>query len=290
MDIMGQLSGGELKEVSSQEFAIDADFGKLVSLIYRNSCIGDGGDSDVSDSMSTPAQSPSGPASPLPFLQEDQEDQVQQIQREVDNVDDMFGDDNLDNMDFEDGMLFEGPNYAVNFNRNIEVVHNDLEFDEGVVRESLYRVHFDQSWENRTLTSIFTDLTELLGGIIERLRTSYDEADLVRFFITNSAFYSPQGKGLMPLRDLTLEQVLAHLEEILQSDQDLFLDEPLEIHVAVIRNPRGAGRRTGMDGLFTSFSMRARHLGWSRKRSRYTTWASQARSSAGFSSALSSRK
>ena len=142
---MGRLSGGELKEVSSQEFVMDEDFGKLVSLIYRNNCIGDGGDSDLSDlsdSLSTPPQSPRVRDSPLQFMEEEDDDiqQVQQVQQEDEEGNPMFPDGVLDNMDFEDGMLFEGPNYAVNFYRNMEIRRNDREFADGVVRESIYKV------------------------------------------------------------------------------------------------------------------------------------------------------
>ena len=37
------------------------------------------------------------------------------------------------------------------------------------------------------------------------------------------------------------------MESLLQSDDDLFLDEPLEIHVGVIRNPLVAGLSTGVN-------------------------------------------
>ena len=41
-----------------------------------------------------------------------------------------------------------------------------------------------------------------------------------------------------------------HLRTILQSDESLVLDEPLEVQVAVIKNPQGAGRYKSLMYIF----------------------------------------
>ena len=58
-------------------------------------------------------------------------------------------DDNDNDEDMEGNMIFEGPDYSVNFHRSINVQNiRDLEFDGGAARETVYRVHLNANWVN----------------------------------------------------------------------------------------------------------------------------------------------
>ena len=150
--------------------------------------------------------------------------------------------------DIEPHMIFDGPDYAVNFHRHIDIRNvRDIEFDGGAARETVYSVHFNVNWAGVTLKDIMGDLERVLERIIMRLTESYSGQDLVRFFIQNEAFYSPHTTGLIPLHQLSIFKIIELMESLLQSDEDLYLDEPLEIHVGVIRNPLAAGLSGGVN-------------------------------------------
>ena len=115
-------------------------------------------------------------------------------------------------------------------------------FGDGVAREEVYGVHFNNvNWANVRLMDVLDDFFELLNAIVESWTQFYEGHDLVRIYISNRAFNVPVTAGLIPLRDFDVASILQRLEEILQSETDLVLEEGLEMHIAVIRLPRGNG-------------------------------------------------
>ena len=142
---------------------------------------------------------------------------------------------------FEEDMIFSGEGYNVNFYGNLRLQYRRGQvFGDGVAREEVYGVHFNNAnWANVRLTDVLDDFFELLNAIVERLTRSYEGHDLVRIYISNRAFNVPVTAGLIPLRDFDVASILQRLEEILQSETDLVLEEGLEMHIAVIRLPRG---------------------------------------------------
>ena len=216
---------------------LDSDLADLLDLVRANQLTGDGGVDEDDDEAHSSLEG---------------EDETGEERATDGDSDGDKSRDSLENLDWEDEMLFEGDDYGVELHRNVPVAMHTKEFGGGAIRECIYRVRFDQSWRNRSLADIFAQLTALIEGIIERLNRSYAPVDLVRFFISNTAFFSPQCIGLLKLRELTIGKIMAHLEQILQSDRDIFLDEPIELHVAVVRNPRGDGPPRDLTGLFSS--------------------------------------
>ena len=157
-------------------------------------------------------------------------------------------DNTLDNADFHEGMIFEGEDFNVNFRRNIPINARHRDFQDGAVREIVYNVNFDQSWNNVALGEVIGDLLNVFQAIIDKLKECYNPSDLVRFYISNRAFNAPRNLGLMPLKDMNVGQVEMYLRTILQSDENIFLDETLEIQVAVVRNPQGTGKKDPKKG------------------------------------------
>jgi len=164
------------------------------------------------------------------------------------DVDDNGGGEEEEDRGYEENMLFDGGDYNVDFHRFINVRRQGgLVFAGGVARETVYRVRFNADWAGVSLREIVGGLERVFESIIYRLNQSYNDHDLVRFFIQNDSFYTPHSLGLMPLHQVNVLSLLALIENLLQSDEDLFLDRPLEIHVGVIRNPLGGNRPDGVN-------------------------------------------
>ena len=101
-------------------------------------------------------------------------------------------DNTLDNADFHEGMIFEGEDFNVNFRRNIPINARHRDFQDGAVREIVYNVNFDQSWNNVALGEVIGDLLNVFQAIIDKLKECYNPSDLVRFHISNRAFNAPR--------------------------------------------------------------------------------------------------
>ena len=217
----------DVEELELEELHDGNEMKLLMDILYDNNIVGEGGDREGGGGGGG-----GGGGENVPIVND-----------AVDDDDDGGGDG-----DFEDNMIFDGPDYSVNFHRHIDVKNiRDLEFDGGAARETVYRVHLDANWSGVNLRDIMGGLEGVIEDILERLRESYNPFDLVRFFIQNEAFYSPHTLGLMPLHQINIFRILELLETLLQSDDELYLDEALEIHVGVIRNPLGAGRGDGLN-------------------------------------------
>lgn len=142
-------------------------------------------------------------------------------------------------------MVFEGGDFSVAFGGNRQVGLTETlraSFEAGTVTESIYKVVFKHHLLDMKLLDIMQAIEDAITAVINRLHQCYNPTDLVRVCIVAPNFHVPHSLELQPIRELTLNQILELLENILQSDEDLPLTDGFEIHVAVARNPLGRGR------------------------------------------------
>ena len=223
----------EVKTTSCSQTG-DRDLARLLNILMMNRMSGDGvadegysrvtggeeEEEEEDDAMEGlfSTQSTDRPPSRVEGVEEVRGGAEAELIPEDEGNDPQFSQNSVDGWDWNDDMIYGGDDYSVQLYRNIVVHHEDRIFDGGVVTECIYKVHFDRSWRNKSLQEIFGRLTAVIEEIIEKLRVSYAPRDLVRFYISNPAFFSPQCIGLIPLEELTIGLVMAHLEQILQTN------------------------------------------------------------------------
>ena len=162
-------------------------------------------------------------------------------------------DDDDDSRLSSDETEFDGDNFSLRLHgREIIDVSRvlNLQFGDGLVQEVIYRVQLNDEFSNSRFIDIMGSLHVVFTSILERLNQRYRPTDIARVFINNEKFHVPLSTGLMALRDMTVSKIMDMLEAVLQSDEDLFIEQGIEIHVAVARNPLG-GKGGKLRYLFT---------------------------------------
>jgi hypothetical protein len=137
----------------------------------------------------------------------------------------------------------EGFNVHLHGNELIEVGENVFGGDERWVVENIYSVNLGADYENRRIVDVLADLRRVFEEVIERMRRYNNHNDVARIFINTAEMYSPIIVGLMPLGQLTVNDIIIAIEEKLQSEEELKINSTLIIHAAVARIPRGKGRK-----------------------------------------------
>ncbi|KAJ8030237.1 hypothetical protein HOLleu_26586 [Holothuria leucospilota] len=97
----------------------------------------------------------------------------------------------------------------------------------------------------------------VLGKIIEKLIETLTDGmsghDMVRKVISSELLDTPISLPFVRRRDLSVERIMAHIEKILQSHQEIILDEVLHLNFIHLKIPCGGGnngiRNPGVDVL-----------------------------------------
>ena len=88
-------------------------------------------------------------------------------------------------------------------------------------------------------TILITAVSEILGemyimfiDLLVDLRNELQNGDLVRLY---PVLHIPIVIPARPIEDLTVEDIMTDVEKVLQSEEELKLDNQFEIHVGILR-------------------------------------------------------
>lgn len=115
------------------------------------------------------------------------------------------------------------------------------------MEESIYEVRVDKEKAPSGITSIsLSSILHLSECLFKRLITvttrGFSPSDKIRFCIFSEALDRPISTCLMNISDASVEKILAAVMKVLQSKDEIPLDEAFEVNVITLRNPIGAGR------------------------------------------------
>ena len=79
----------------------------------------------------------------------------------------------------------------------------------------------------------------MFNKLVTDLRNDLQNGDLVRVYLNHPILHTPITVSARPVEELTVEDIMTEVEKVLQSEDELKLDEQFEIHVGILRIPRG---------------------------------------------------
>ena len=78
----------------------------------------------------------------------------------------------------------------------------------------------------------------MFNDLVTNLRNDLQDGDLVRFYLNHPILHTPITISARPIEELSVEDIMTEVEKVLQSEEELKLDEQFEIHVGILRLPR----------------------------------------------------
>ncbi|XP_069108951.1 uncharacterized protein [Argopecten irradians] len=99
------------------------------------------------------------------------------------------------------------------------------------VVDTHYEVKFnvDKTIENKKLSTLYGEIEGMFDDVIGEASQTLQESDLGRIIIHHDNLSNPIYVPLRPLRDLTGEYVMEHLQNVLNSHQDMPMDQSFRL-------------------------------------------------------------
>ena len=105
--------------------------------------------------------------------------------------------------------------------------------------DSTYAIKFNEKWRGRKLSHLNRELRGLFQQIVSELRRLLPHTDLGRIVIHHPNLQNSIIVSLRTLDKLTVDAIMAEIERVLNSHEELTLDKGFEIDVGIIQLPRG---------------------------------------------------
>ena len=133
------------------------------------------------------------------------------------------------------------PSMATNYFqlREISRRHSQKYNAENIV----YRMELSEELVNRRLVDVQHHLYDMFQDLLRNLRNELQIGDLIRIYMNHPDLHVPIMIPAREIQDLQAEDIMAEVEKVLQSEEELKLDENFEIHVGILRIPRGGRGR-----------------------------------------------
>ena len=106
-----------------------------------------------------------------------------------------------------------------------------------------YGVRFNNVLDNVDLLESRKRTYGIFDHLIKDVTEGMNPNDQVRFVLSSNQLQTPIAIPFCPLEELTTEKVLAHVEKVVQSNEEFRLNNTVNIDVIRVEMPRGSGRR-----------------------------------------------
>ena len=107
-----------------------------------------------------------------------------------------------------------------------------------------YSVHFNDL-EDLDLVREYEHTQQIFEHLLTDVTEGMQESDLVRFVLSTDQLDKPISLPFMPVSRLTPECVFSQIERVVQSKQELRLNESAIVDIIHVEMPSGSGRRKG---------------------------------------------
>lgn len=94
-----------------------------------------------------------------------------------------------------------------------------------------------------SLGQIISLVKALFQKIIDSATVGLDDKDYIRICVFHDRLDKPISTGKLEIRSMTVESIMSRIMKVIQSKEDIALDEGFSVDVAVIRRPRGGARK-----------------------------------------------
>ena len=151
-------------------------------------------------------------------------------------------------------LLKDGPRYPLNEeNRSLGYTMRkkwERTFAKNAAIDTTYQVQIDDRYRGQRLRDIRRGLHQMFEDILDEARGDLAGNDLGRVVVHHDGLQDPIVVPLQPWDRLNVDVVMGQIEKVLNSHQELAMNESFEITIGKINLPKGSGRRpiTSLEG------------------------------------------
>jgi hypothetical protein len=106
--------------------------------------------------------------------------------------------------------------------------------------ERTYEVRFDDQWRGRRLVDLHDRVHAMMDDVLRQARGNLTGSDLGRVIVQHDRLNNPIVVGLQPWEQLNADKVMETVQNVLNSNEDLPLDESFRVMVGSIDLPKGS--------------------------------------------------
>ena len=105
-----------------------------------------------------------------------------------------------------------------------------------------YNVHFNNVLHDVNLLESQKRTYGIFDHLLKDVTKGMNLTDQVRFVLNSNQLQFPISLPFCPLEELTTEKVLAHVEKVVQSNEEFRLNDTVNIDIIHVEMPQGSGR------------------------------------------------
>ena len=108
--------------------------------------------------------------------------------------------------------------------------------------DTTYTVRFDPRFRGSRLSDMYDQLRQMFMEVLHEVTMHLHPDDSIRIVIKHDDLADPIIVPLRPLKDMTVEDILATIENALQSNAELKIDKSFKIQIGTIKEIRGGAK------------------------------------------------
>ena len=105
-----------------------------------------------------------------------------------------------------------------------------------------YRVQFNNTLDNVDLLKSQNRTYDIFDRLLRDVTEGMHSTDQVRFVLQSNQLQSPISLPFCPLEELTTEKVLSQVEKVVQSNDEFWLNDTVNIDLIRVQMPQGSGK------------------------------------------------
>ena len=121
---------------------------------------------------------------------------------------------------------------------------NERTFLKNGAKDRSYEVKFNEEWHGKKVAEIQDELRDMFEDVMERAREGLDDQDLGRVIIHHDGLNNNVVVPLQNLGELNADVIMEKIENVLQSEENLPVDDSFYITVGTIEQLKGGKRTT----------------------------------------------
>ena len=150
-------------------------------------------------------------------------------------IHDLFDNIELDNADLEG--LDDLTGYLTT--KKYEIIRKGEKTFKNLAKDVTYKIKLDTEWRGNRLKDIYGELHDMFDSVMADVRIGLTDQDKGRVIINHPSLYDPIVVPLQNLGGMNSHTIMDTIEKVLQSHQQLAIDDSSEIIVGTIKIPKG---------------------------------------------------